>query len=265
MGAALPESTWRSRAGGASIDALDPTTLLAPALSPMLLLPGSPQAMQVWRRTRALLPDGKPLASADPVLLAWRLVAGAMVGAQDKRDLMPLRSALVQASGEAGDELIRDVALAFAGAPADRNKARDQLETGLVRDEGAWREAWRRMAIGRSLILEEGAGAQRLGAIALLHVTARFSESLPQHSATALALTAWTLHKLGDDAGASALRYELQQSSLSEARLDWLDAQQRARDATIPSGGPVSMEPNSPLPRSVTADTRGKNQQGPPS
>ena len=101
-----------------------------------------------------------------------------------------------------------DAALRSGGpVPEDRARARRWLETRLARGP-AWVEAWARFFIGISLLEEEGVGRRQQGLVSLAHVPARFGDTHPTLSASALDRMIEGLDRLGDRRGADALRNE---------------------------------------------------------
>lgn len=259
-GARLPADTWLGRADVAPPAVVDADTGLAPALSPLLLLPGSRFAQDVWVLTERLPGDA-------PLLLTWRLVSGAMSGLATQAQLEPLRTALDAPYDNAGDALLRDAALAIAGAPAQRTAAQRNLSQRLASPDGDWTEAWRRLALGRSLSLEEGdVDALRRGAIELLHLPARFGEALPRLSAVAVALAANDLRQTGDEAGAQALRDTLARLPASAEALAWLDGRLRSgrgdSDHAPSPLGSMLVEPVGPRMRRLSIEPLDHAPQG---
>jgi len=115
--------------------------------------------------------------------------------------------------GQAEDDLafIEQLVLSRTGNDAQRKRMRLLLGRIVDRKQGTWREAWARVAIGRSLLLEDDERSRALGVIELLHVPARFASEQPALAALALRDAAGALRTLGDDAGAQELLEQLPQ------------------------------------------------------
>lgn len=195
---------------------IDPETLLAPALPPIFLdTPG----------VRAFAASAPPSASAAPggaggaadVMGALYLLAaadalrtgGGAVASDAAR--AALESAGAYTSDTApGVALVRAMVVSRIGEREARVRARGELIAGLDKDAGGWQEAWRRAAIGLSLVRETDAAERRRGAIELLHVPARFGASQPYLAGVALAAASEALAADGDAESASALRAELE-------------------------------------------------------
>ena len=113
--------------------------------------------------------------------------------------------------GDAAEDLafIEQIVLSRTGDDAQRKRMRTLLRRVVDRKQGTWREAWARVAIGRSLALEDDETSRALGVIELLHVPARFSSEQPALAALALRDAAGALRALGDSAGARELLEQL--------------------------------------------------------
>ncbi len=179
---------------------IDPDTGLAPALAP------------VWERTVG--------AGALGRVDGGRSTNFVIATLDDLYRWSALRAAGVDAAGAhepvVGPEEAKDPAVALVQAMVEaqhgddraRERARAALSAGLARDLGSWQEAWRRAALGLSLVRERGEAQRRDGMLELLHLPARFSGSQPALAAIALREAARTLEEDGDSAGALALRTE---------------------------------------------------------
>lgn len=120
-----------------------------------------------------------------------------------------------------------------------RQAARDALIEAIEHEPGGWKEAWRRAAVGLSLLSEENDDAQRRGMVHLLHLPARFAESMPFLSDLARAVVIAELERRGDRQIADSLRSELRRDDLLERARTWL-ARRRAikKDETATSTPP---------------------------
>ncbi len=108
-----------------------------------------------------------------------------------------------------------------------------------------WLEAWCRMAVGRSLLVEADAALKRQGVIQLLHVPARFADRYPSLAILSLRLAESGLREMGDATGAGSLRAEI-------VRIDPVlgRAEEPASAPMTPSPSPSS----APMPQPVPSD-----------
>lgn len=182
---------------------IDGETGLVPALPPM------------WTASSAvasLTGMAKPTSEQASVLAAWYARAAAFECGLELPTL-PARSG--------GASLVAEIVVSRTGTREEREAARkalrDRLEAGPM---AAWREAWCRAALGRSLILEEDEEQRLLGIVELLHVPARFADVHPYLAGLALAEAAGALRALGDAAGAQRLEAELREHFPTHSALD---------------------------------------------
>jgi len=201
--------------------ALDPATGLAPALAPVWLDGPAVEAFAVT----PIEPTGDDLVDALAAML--RESAAIETGA-------PVVGRAATAIDHDGARLVRAMIDAISGVPAVRERARTILRSGLSRDEGTWREAWRRAALGRSLLLESDLESRDAGLVHLAHLPARFTRSQPYLAGVALALMADEFARRGDHAAAGALRADLAGLADSHPARAWLAGRRRvgAPDAT---------------------------------
>lgn len=185
---------------------LDPETLLAPQLPPLWL-----EGAAV-----AALAESAPNMNAPGAALAqlYRLAAAQAEGAQIQQ---------IGAPDDGAVALVSRMIAATGDDASGRAEARQWLRAGLSRDEGTWREAWRRAAIGRSLLREPSIADQRRGMIQLLHIPARFGETQRYLSGVALALVADALRTHDDEFGAAQLQDELIALDPAHPALQWLN------------------------------------------
>ncbi len=101
--------------------------------------------------------------------------------------------------GAKGVALVRLMVKARENDPDQRRAAREKLLSGLSADADTWREAWRRAAVGRSLLMESDAAQRAEGVVHLLHIQARFARSQPYLAGVALVQAAAELRKRGGD------------------------------------------------------------------
>lgn len=193
---------------------IDPDTLLCPSLPP------------IWHDSAAV----RALASSE----SGSLSNAGLSTSEQLRSLFVLaaRHETGQAvtltpetlSPHPGVSLVRDMVQAQVGEGVeDRRLARTRLSGRLGQNTPRWEEAWRRAAIGRSLIREEGIEDRMLGVIELLHLPARFGESHPYLAGIALWDSSLAMKEMGDPVGAARLLDELKRSYpdhpvLAEAR-----------------------------------------------
>lgn len=174
---------------------IDAETGLCPALPP------------VWANRDAALAfvgGGARVGDAwsDPVRELARLYAraaaldaGAPVNPEPRIDIAPDSSE----PGAKGIALVRAIVRSREPDASARLSARERLLSGLAGDADTWKEAWRRAALGRSLLMESDAAARAEGLVHLLHVRARFSESQPLLAGLAVVEAATELSRRGGD------------------------------------------------------------------
>lgn len=194
-----------AEAGG--VIGMDEETGLMPDLPPMFVR--SPAV-------EALLDDWPPVSgSAEAEAISGWYRVGALT-AGSSRDEVEIgvreRGGLTGASEHSVVGFVASIVSAFAAEDAgERARQREALRAMLPVVEGTWREAWARLALGRSLLREEDAGARDLGVLELLHVPARFGGALPSLAATALGDALEELRRRGDEASASIIERRLKE------------------------------------------------------
>ncbi len=126
------------------------------------------------------------------------------------------------AAREPGVEFVRHVVIATTATDsAARDAARQALAPSTDASAPAWQQAWARLAVGRSLLMETDEGPRRLGVIELLTVPASFEREQPYLAGIALADAAVSLETLGDAAGAARLRAELLTRFAGHPACEW--------------------------------------------
>lgn len=216
---------------------------------------GDPPMLPVLDEDLGLVPVLPPiwLANADTETVAKRDVV-------DEGDpVSRAMSALYRAAarGEAGLPLempaklpehpgvsfVADIVRSRAGDVTQRTAARDRLIEGLAADMGTWREAWRRAAIGRSLLMEEKDADRTAGVFQLLHLPARFARSQKYLANLALAEVCLELDRRGDPDGMAAIRSELESQGPDTPALVWLNAKLQQRRPVPDVGAAAPSEP----------------------
>ena len=170
---------------------MDHQTGLAPLLPPVVFGPAHARAM-----LEALDRAGTP---EDP-MVAW-------YQAEYRR---AAQFELGQAAGQGppprddeGTRLVSMVVRSRAGDEGERQAARQGLAGVIAANQGNWREAWARAALGRSLLRETGEAERDAGILELIHLPARFASSHPSLAAGCLGAAAGALGEMGraDEAG----------------------------------------------------------------
>ena len=120
---------------------------------------------------------------------------------------------VAETSGREGDrDTTGFVALLIDAVAPDaelRASARGRLESGLDNQVGTWREAWVRVAIGRSYMMESKSAAQTNGVLHLLHVPARFGDTQAYLAGVAVSEVGIGFTVWGDGAAAGILLEEM--------------------------------------------------------
>ncbi len=197
---------------------LDPQTLLVPALPP-LLPPG-----EIAPDLTGDLPEleGAPVASA--MRRAARLLTSASFAEPDAEPV-----------AHPGARLLRTMAEAMDVDPAVRAAARARLAADLDdEDLPAWQEAWRRAALGLSLLEEPTEGADAEALEQLLHLPARFGSAQPYLAGLALAVSADHLRGAGRHEEADRLQRRLAERYPRHPAERWLAERADARRLAEP-------------------------------
>ncbi len=130
-------------------------------------------------------------------------------------------------TAQAGERLVAAIVIARVGDSQQRASARAVLDQITVDAQGTWRDAWARVAIGRSLLLEDDNADRDRALEQILHAPARFQVSMPALAAIALAHAALEVSHRGETAAANRLRNELFTMTTyhggADAALVWLD------------------------------------------
>ncbi|MEN0021034.1 MAG: hypothetical protein AAF747_09155 [Planctomycetota bacterium] len=112
--------------------------------------------------------------------------------------------------GRPGVALVAAVVAVQATDPSDApSNARRLLQRVIEREPNTWQEAWSRVAIGRHLLRSSDQEVKREGVLELLHVPARFGDTLPDLAALALADSIEAMQTLGDSNVADRLAREV--------------------------------------------------------
>lgn len=120
-----------------------------------------------------------------------------------------------------GPKLVSEIVIARAGEANAREAARRDLLKRLDGSPPAWLEAWVRVALGRSMVMESDPEVRRRGVLHLLHVPARFATDSPYLAGIAMAESARALLDVGDRDEADVIRAELLRDYPSHPALDW--------------------------------------------
>ncbi len=208
-------------------DVIDPLTGLSPRLPPICSMLDNPSGVRLlaepsgWTRF-----DGADDAVRD-IAAIYRASAAFEVAPGSPAALPAIKTTEDQVT------LLAEIVRARIGGPEERKDARGRLAkrlatvlvsanedvaTDAAAGPGAapgalaatrWQEAWLRAAIGRSLLREGGRSETRQGVIEMLHVPARLADASPELARLVLIEAADALARIGDDAGAAALKEEL--------------------------------------------------------
>lgn len=120
----------------------------------------------------------------------------------------PTSKALEKADEQPGVTLMQMLVRAAAPDADQRASARTALEKRMP-EFPEWARAWARFAIGDSLLRESGLGQQERGLVNLASIPASSTRQQPYLAAMALARISGMLARMGDGAGAAAMRAEL--------------------------------------------------------
>lgn len=196
--AGLPAESGRGGGeSGAFAGVIDPETGLCPALPPVWVDAGEAAALAT-----ELLGSGAVGAPGEAGTLAgWYARAATLEAGNDASGVVP---AALEGKESEGVKLVALMVRSRDPDAAARKSARERLAGGLDDDADTWREAWRRAALGRSLLMESDAGARSEGVVHLLHLPARFARVQPYLTGVAVVEASNELRRRGDKASLAA-------------------------------------------------------------
>lgn len=181
---------------------VDAETGLAPALPPIWIESPAVEAM-----VAASVVGGNADASGKRAAVLGELYRQSAAATMGRKVSLPARP-----SDDAGAALVWDAVAATAGTKEERATARGALAARLSDEAGLppqWMEAWCRVALGRSLVMD-GDGEERLrGLVHLVHVPARLEQVSPYLAGVALVDVARAMERGGDADGAARVWREL--------------------------------------------------------
>lgn len=236
---ARPNGPYRSVVTGALRAACDEQTGLVPSLAP------------VWESTPAV-----EAFARSGELIGWSAEGGALPRRAEVLSTLYLHAARfecglertsppIELSGadlrDPGIALVHAMVMSRTGGSDERTSARARLSE-IMQSSGVerpWIEAWCRLAIGRSLLMEADLEQRRLGVVELLHLPARFADSLPYLAGQALAEAVVALDEMGDAGGAASLLAELSERYGSHAVLSWQPMRERLEGTGGAPSGPM--------------------------
>lgn len=235
---ARPNGPYRSVVTGALRPACDEQMGLVPSLAPVW---ESTPAVEAFARSGELVgwsARGGELPRRAEVLSALYVHAARFeCGLESGPPMMQLSNADLRDGGIA---LVHAMVLSRTGSGEERTGARARLSDIMKsnRVDRPWIEAWCRVAIGRSLLMEADPEQRRLGVVELLHLPARFADSLPYLAGQALAEAVVALDEMGDAVGASSLLAELNERYGTHAVLSWQPMRERLEGTSGAPSGP---------------------------
>ncbi|MCA9293417.1 MAG: hypothetical protein KDA20_06355 [Phycisphaerales bacterium] len=209
---------------------VEPETQLVEALPPMWLDGPEVDGLALALALESSLNTTVSMAAPEDRLRRWYALAATWESRRtaDQAQLAELTRASFAPGAPPGERLVAAIVASRVSDVDRRAQARAILEGIVVDDIGTWREAWARVALGRSLLLEPDVADHDRALIHLLHAPARFESSLPALSAMALAHAALEVARTGQPTVAQRLRDELATLATyhgsAAAALAWLDA-----------------------------------------
>lgn len=212
----IRETGQRQSGESGASGVIDARTMLVPSLPPVWL-PGSEDA----RRLARLRIDSEATEGSQSELLLGLYRACAM---QDL-GIDPDPDSDRDSTGYGPGAVLLDRIVRSRSADGSvRSRAREELLGVIEEESGGWQEAWARIAVGRSYLMEGSADERDLGVLHLLHAPARFARSQPHLAAVALAEAGRELHARGDSESLERIRTELRERYPHHAAVEWLDA-----------------------------------------
>ncbi len=205
-----------------------PSRVEDPAVVPDVTLGLVPDLPPMWLDIPPVRALGEsPMSDAEApwalMALAYRASAAAECGLSP--DLAPLQAVLAGPVPAPTDHralalrLLASIVVSRAGDARQRESARAALGGLSILDDRPWVEAWRRAAIGRSLLREPERERRVDGVLEMLHVPARLGEASPYLTGLVLAEAAVALRELGDLPAAERLYQEF--ASVWEGHPAW--------------------------------------------
>ena len=199
-------------------------------IPPVITPDGVDAVIPVWDADFSLLPylppvwlEGPGASNARVELQEWSTENDPLMATIAGLYLAGLKQDLGQAiepvdldsesiAGESGTLLLGLMVNAVHPDPTVRKEARKRLENRPANDP-PWVETWTRFQLGRSYLMEEGAGQRRKGQLNLAHVIARSSQAQPYLAGVAMEIMATEFESTGDLEAAERLRGDLQRST----------------------------------------------------
>lgn len=261
--------TWLAAAEGAPPFYLDSGRPAAsrvdgPAVVPDAALGLVPDLPPIWLdvpAVRAFAEAPAPEAAASWRIFAQAFKAAARTEGGQTPDLQLLLDELAAPAPRAGDlkaqaaRLVAAIVLSRAGDARQRDQARAALAALTSLDERPWAEAWRRAAIGRSMLREPERDKRLEGVLEMLHVPARLPEASPYLTGLVLAEAAVAMRELGDTAAGERLYQEF--ASLGDTHPAW-------QWAPIRGWGRATPARPAPAPMNTTTDPLPQETGAPP-
>lgn len=174
------------------LTAVDPVTLLCPAMPPIWL--DSPALRVVPQRVGTLTGRAARFAALYDAARSAELV---------RDSSLTLGNAPVRE--DFGEWLCWQIVSSRTGNASQRQQARGLLREITNEQQPPWVHAWCRVAIGRSLTLETDEESKLLGVAELLTVPTVFAFASPYLTGLAYVQASVTLHQLGDHEGSDAI------------------------------------------------------------
>jgi len=196
--------------GSLGAEEVDAATGLCPALPPMWL--ASPAV--------ASLASSAELAGAGEESKDRAGVLGRQYVSAARREMGLAALEMPSGTADEGVRLVMEIVKSRSEDAGQRQEGRRALAERLEAKSPEWMQAWARVAIGRSLLMEEDAEKRREGVISLVYVASRGSEKEAYLGGVALASAALGLESLGDSKGASLLASELMERYADHPALD---------------------------------------------
>jgi hypothetical protein len=214
--------------------AIDPATGLAPSLPPIWVnLPA----------VQSLARGPWPMNAGGDVRPRAALLSAYYEQAARFESGLPIQIPTANVERDDAVALVREMVMSRIGDETQRGVARQALSARLKKRIAPWTEAWVRTALGRSMLLESARDTQLLGIAELAELPARLERVNPYLTGIALAEAAVAAAKLGDPAGATALRNELSDRFPGHPALEWEPLRGWSSTAPTPIPNPAPAPP----------------------
>lgn len=217
---------------------IDPETGLCPALPPVWINADAAAALAAELLADHTVPADAPAGIRELAILYTR--AAALETDPGNAPNLPAMTDSLSGPSNAGLALVLQMVRSRDPDPQVRASARSRLSSGLSAEADTWKEAWRRAALGRSLLMENDDASRSEGLFHLLNLPARFKHTQPYLAGVAIIEAGPELRRRGPTAAAVEARLiaDLKLEEPFHPALRAVAAEAFAPAAGVPKGRP---------------------------